>query len=64
MTPDLAPPCIPLADAASTMRERGFAVLAAADAAALAGVTVAAFDAMRESWDRLPPDTYLMDCGG
>ena len=40
MTPDLAPPCTPLADVAGAMRAHGYAVLAAADVGALAGVPV------------------------
>lgn len=63
MTPDLAPPCTPLADVAGAMRAHGYAVLAAADVGALAGVPVDAFDDIRESWQRLPPDTYLLDGG-
>ena len=45
------------------MREQGFAVLAPADVAALAGCSLDALQALRESWDRLPPDTYLRDGG-
>lgn len=59
----LPPPSTPLADVAAAMRDRGFAVLTSSDAARLAGVCVDDLEAMRESWDRLPPDTYLMDGG-
>lgn len=47
----------------AALRERGFAVLAAADVAALAGVTLAELDALVPSWDDLRPDEYLKDGG-
>ncbi|WP_082672428.1 2OG-Fe dioxygenase family protein [Luteimonas abyssi] len=63
MTQMLAPPLTALADVPGALAADGFAVLGPAAAAHLAGVDIAAFEAMRESWDRLPPDTYLMDGG-
>ena len=59
----LPPPTVPAGALVETMRAQGFAVLAPADVAALAGCPPEALDALRESWDRLPPDTYLRDGG-
>ena len=56
-------PTVAADDLLATMRAQGFAVLRAADVAALAGCPPDALDALRESWDRLPPDTYLRDGG-
>lgn len=56
-------PTVAADDLLATMRAQGFAVLGAADVAALAGCPPDALDALRESWDRLPPDTYLRDGG-
>src|SRR5690554_747750 len=59
----LAAPAVTADVLLPTMREQGFAVLAPADVAALAGCRADDLDALRESWDRLPPDTYLRDGG-
>jgi hypothetical protein len=45
------------------LRDHGVAVASPAAVAALAGTTVDALDALRGSWDRLPPDRYLRDGG-
>ncbi|MFS8138764.1 MAG: 2OG-Fe dioxygenase family protein [Thermomonas sp.] len=45
------------------LRNRGYAVLAAADVAALANVSVAELDALTPSWDDLQLDHYLKDGG-
>lgn len=63
MAMTLPPPTVPSDALLDTMRGQGFAVLAPADVAALAGCPLEALDALRESWDRLPPDTYLRDGG-
>ncbi|MEZ0470897.1 2OG-Fe dioxygenase family protein [Luteimonas salinilitoris] len=63
MTTLLAPPYLPIDGLPAGMRERGFGVLAPADVAALCGHPPAALAAMRDSWDRLPEDTYLKDGG-
>lgn len=63
MKTDLPPPVVEAAAVARTMADRGFAVLAPDDAAALAGCDLATLDGLRGSWDRLPPDTYLRDGG-
>lgn len=57
------PPAVALADLDGTLRERGYAVLAAADVAALAGVDAQALAALVPGWDDLPPDHYLKDGG-
>ena len=57
------PPTIPPAEVPAAMRRQGFAVLAPADVAALCGCSLHQLDALGESWDRLPPDTYLRDGG-
>ena len=45
------------------MRERGYAVLAAADVAQWTGADPAALEAIRAGWNDLPPDEYLKDGG-
>lgn len=59
----LPPPVVSPADLPAAMRAQGFAVLDAASVAQLAGAPSAQLDALRASWDRLPPDTYLKDGG-
>lgn len=63
MAMTLPPPTVPADALLDTVRAQGFAVLAPADVAALAGCPLEALDALREGWDRLPPDTYLRDGG-
>ena len=58
-----APPAIPLSGLEAALWERGYAVLGAVDVAALAGVPLAAFDALLPSWDDLRRDEYLKDGG-
>lgn len=57
------PPTVSAGDVQAAMHERGFAVLGPAGVDTLCGCSVAQLDALRESWDRLPPDTYLRDGG-
>ena len=45
------------------LRTHGYAFLPAAEARAALGLTLPALDALRESWERLPRDTYLRDGG-
>lgn len=47
----------------SALRSRGYAVLAPADVAALAGASIAELDALTPSWDDLHLDHYLRDGG-
>lgn len=47
----------------ATLRQRGYAVLAPVDVAALCGVAVDALNALSPSWDDLPADDYLRDGG-
>ena len=63
MTSIFPAPTINATDVLPAMREQGFAVLAPGDVATLAGCPIEALDALSESWDRLPPDTYLRDGG-
>ena len=48
---------------AAALAERGHAVLAPADFARFAGTSAVELDALRPSWDALPPDTHLRDGG-
>jgi hypothetical protein len=45
------------------MREHGYAVFAPDAVVALCGVPLAGLDALKHSWDDLPPDEYLLDGG-
>ena len=45
------------------LRERGYAVLAPADVAALCGIEAGALAALAPSWEELQPDRYLKDGG-
>ena len=58
-----APHTIALPELAATLRSRGYAVLSAADVAALALVSSEALHALVPSWDDLRLDTYLKDGG-
>ena len=57
------PPLIPLPALDQALRTRGHAVLGATDVAALAGVPLAALQALAPGWDDLPADEYLKDGG-
>ena len=45
------------------LRDHGVAIASPAAVAALARFSLGALDALRASWDRLPPDRYLRDGG-
>jgi hypothetical protein len=53
----------PLADAAAALRQHGYALLQPQDVATLAGLPLAALDALVPSWDDLALDNYLKDGG-
>jgi hypothetical protein len=53
----------PLADAVAALRDDGYALLQPQDVAALAGLPLAALDALIPSWNALEPDKYLKDGG-
>jgi hypothetical protein len=53
----------PLAGLPSSLADRGHALLAPADFARFAATTVVELDALRPSWDDLPPDRHLRDGG-
>ena len=58
-----SPPFTTPSDAATHLRERGYAVLAPADVARFAGCDLAALMALNGDWDHLPPDDFLKDGG-
>jgi hypothetical protein len=62
-TPLLAPPIIEPAQLATIMREHGHATLSAAGLRELLGQPAASLDALRPSWEDLPPDAHLRDGG-
>ncbi|MGZ8258980.1 MAG: 2OG-Fe dioxygenase family protein, partial [Caldimonas sp.] len=53
----------PVADLATAVAERGHAVLSPADFVRFVATSVAALDALRPSWDTLPPDIHQRDGG-
>jgi hypothetical protein len=53
----------PLADAVAALHHDGYVLLQPQDVAALAGVPLAALDALIPSWDALELDNYLKDGG-
>ena len=57
------PPIVSLSSLDDALRERGHAVLGAADVAALAGVAPASLQALLPSWNDLRRDEYLKDGG-
>jgi hypothetical protein len=59
----LAPIATPLVELPAALAGAGHAVLAPADFARFAATTVAELDALRPSWDELPPDAHLRDGG-
>jgi hypothetical protein len=59
----LRAPTTPLAGRADALATRGHAVVAPADFARLVGSAAAELDALRPSWDALPPDAHLRDGG-
>jgi len=59
----LAIPATPLTALPAALAGPGHAVLASADFARFVGSTVAELDALRPSWDDLPPDAHLRDGG-
>jgi len=63
MVASFAAPKTSLAGVANALHDRGYAVLAAADVAALAGVSLAELDALSSGWDDLQLDHYLKDGG-
>jgi hypothetical protein len=57
------PPFTTLDGLQEHLRSRGYALLSPQSVAKLAGVQLAALDALRPGWNALPPDTYLKDGG-
>jgi|SRR5579862_6584542 len=50
-------------DLLSQLRSQGYALLSPQAARAALQLDLAALDALRDSWQRLPPDDYLRDAG-
>ncbi len=63
MTTLLSPPITPPNQLAAALRDRGHAALEPQGLAHMSGVPLAELDALRPSWDDLPPDGYLRDGG-
>lgn len=63
MVATFLPPFSPHGEYPAHLRQRGYAVLEPATVAELCGFPLAALDALKSSWDELPPDTYLKDGG-
>jgi len=59
----LAAPFIPVEALLPQLRERGYAVLAPDQVAALCGFGIQTLDALKGSWEDLAPDRYLKDGG-
>ncbi len=63
MVASFAAPKTPLEGVDDALRSRGYAVLEPADVAVLAGLDLAALDALTPSWNDLQLDHYLKDGG-
>jgi hypothetical protein len=63
MTPLFTPPVVPVDQAWSVLARQGYAVLDAAGAGALLGLSAADLVALSPAWDELPPDRFLKDGG-
>ncbi|PPE71536.1 2OG-Fe dioxygenase family protein [Caldimonas thermodepolymerans] len=59
----LSPPYIDAAQLVSEMRGQGYAVLGPAEFCSWLPADPTELEALRPSWNRLPPDTYLRDGG-
>ncbi len=57
------PPLTAVAQLTTALRERGHAVLDPQSLGAITSTALADLDALRPSWDDLPPDAYLRDGG-
>ncbi|HEX8704741.1 MAG TPA: 2OG-Fe dioxygenase family protein [Myxococcaceae bacterium] len=59
----LLPPITQPAQVIAALRERGYAVLSREGLCSLVGASAPALDALRSTWEELPPDGYLRDGG-
>ena len=59
----LSPSFAPAAQVVPTLRERGYAVLSPGGVSEWSGCALTSLDALRPSWDDLPPDAHLKDGG-
>ena len=60
---NLQPPLTPVDQLMPSLAQHGYAVLSADSVCRLAGLELAALQALQPSWDGLPPDRYLKDGG-
>ena len=60
---NLQPPLTPVDQLTPNLARHGYAVLSADSVCRLAGLELAALQALQPSWDGLPPDRYLKDGG-
>ena len=58
-----SPPLTPPAQLLPTLREHGYSVLGRDGLSELVGAPATELDALRPTWDALPPDAYLRDGG-
>src|SRR5690606_9632720 len=63
MVATFTPPFTPASALDGQLRERGYAVLAPSQVAALCDIDLAQLEAIAPAWDELPPDGYLRDGG-
>ncbi|HYI02706.1 2OG-Fe dioxygenase family protein [Hyalangium sp.] len=59
----LSPPVTRPSEVVAVLQDRGYAVLSREGLCELVGTPAAELDAMRPTWDGLPPDGYLRDGG-
>jgi hypothetical protein len=62
-TINLSPALTPIKELAGSLRNNGFAVLAAKDVAHIAGVPLDRLMSLNQFWEELPRDPYLKDGG-
>jgi hypothetical protein len=58
-----SPPVTPPSEITAVLRDRGYAVLSRTGLCELVGTPAAELDALRPTWNGLPPDAYLRDGG-
>lgn len=62
-SPIFLPPAVHLSECLPTLVHQGHALMQSADVSRWVGVSAAALEALRPSWDDLPPDLHLKDGG-
>lgn len=61
--PTINPSLTDLDTLSTTIQKQGYTVLGTSDLLSLAGLDITELEAIRSSWDDLPPDQYLKDGG-